>query len=56
MLGGGRIWLVITMVAWLIRGVRWLATRGDVSIREELRPGETLLIEHIDEPLGSRPR
>lgn len=54
--GGGRIWLVLTLVAWLFRGVRWLSNRGGgATLREELRPGETLLIEHSRGPLGTRP-
>ena len=56
MLGGGRVWLVVTIVAWMFRFVRWLTGRGDQhSLREELRPGETLLIEHSRERLGKRP-
>lgn len=55
-LGGGRVWLVVTVVAWIFRFARWLASRGDAdTLREELRPGETLLIEHSRDAMGKRP-
>lgn len=53
--GAGRIWFTITMVGWLFKGVRWLAGRNEMTVREELGPGDTLLIEHSREPLGDRP-
>ena len=53
--GAGRIWFVITAVGWLFKLVRWLAGRNEMTIREELEPGETLLIEHSRDPLGGRP-
>ena len=53
--GAGRIWFVITAVGWLFKLVRWLAGRNEMTVREELEPGETLLIEHSRDPLGNRP-
>ncbi|HUR48643.1 MAG TPA: hypothetical protein VMY88_03800 [Acidimicrobiales bacterium] len=53
--GAGRIWFTITLVGWLFKGVRWLAGRNEMTIREELEPGDTLLIEHSRDPLGKRP-
>ena len=51
----GRIWFVITLVGWLFKVVRWIAGRNQMTVREELQPGETLLIEHSRDPLGDRP-
>lgn len=51
----GRIWFVITLVGWLFKLVRWIAGRNQMTVREELQPGETLLIEHSRDPLGNRP-
>lgn len=53
--GGGRVWTLVTLVSFMFRFVRWLGSRGVDTIREELRPGETLLIEHSRDPLGTRP-
>lgn len=53
--GAGRLWFTITLVGWLFKGVRWLAGRNEMTIREQLEPGETLLIEHSRDPLGDRP-
>lgn len=53
--GAGRIWFTITLVGWLFKGVRWLAGRNEMTIREELEPGQTLLIEHSRDPRGDLP-
>ena len=53
--GAGRIWFTITLVGWLFKLVRWLAGRNEMTVREELTPGETLLIEHSRDPLRDRP-
>lgn len=53
--GAGRLWFTITLVGWLFKGVRWLAGRNEMKIREELKPGDSLLIDHSRDPLGDRP-
>jgi hypothetical protein len=50
--GGGPIWAAATVGAYLIRFYQRREARQTVSLREELRPGETLVISHIDQPRG----
>ena len=50
--GGGPIWAAATMGAYLIRFYQRREARQTVSLREELRPGETLVISHTDQPRG----
>jgi hypothetical protein len=40
------------LAAFLLRIYQQRAQRNEVSLREELRPGETLMISHTTEPMG----
>lgn len=53
--GASRFWLIVTVVAWIFRLVRWIAGRGVHTYRQELKPGDKLVIEHSRESLGDRP-
>jgi len=54
--GAGRIWILITLASWVLRLVRWLANRNNDVYRQELKPGQKLVIEHSRDSLGNRPR
>lgn len=53
--GASRFWLIVTAVSWTFRLVRWLASRGEHTYRQELKPGDKLVIEHSRDSLGDRP-
>jgi hypothetical protein len=46
---GSRVWLVLGAGAALVRLLRWMAGPGKPTVvTEELRPGETLVIRHLE--------
>ena len=44
--GAHPVWTAAAFAAWLLRRHRRRAARDEVALREELRPGETLVITH----------
>lgn len=54
--GAGRFWMMITLAGWALRFIRWLANRNNDVYRQELKPGQKLVVEHSRDPLGHRPR
>ena len=50
--GGGPIWAAAALGAYVIRFHQRREARDTVSLREELRPGESLLISHTHQPRG----
>ncbi|HEY9556833.1 MAG TPA: hypothetical protein VIR58_08860 [Acidimicrobiales bacterium] len=49
---GGPIWTAAALGAFLIRAYQRREARESISLREELRPGESLLITHTRQPRG----
>ena len=49
---GGPIWTAAAVAAFLIRLYQRREARAAVSLREELRPGESLLVSHTTQPRG----
>lgn len=46
---GSRLWLVVGAAAALVRLFRWMAGPGKPTVvTEELRPGEALVIRHLE--------
>lgn len=50
--GGGPVWAAAAIGAYLIRFYQRREARESVSLREELQPGESLLISHTTQPRG----
>lgn len=50
--GASGAWTAVALAAFLLRQYQKRSQRDVVSLREELRPGESLLISHTDEPRG----
>lgn len=50
--GGHPAWAALTLAAFLLRRYQQSAQRDEVVLREELRPGESLLISHTTQPRG----
>jgi len=50
--GAHGIWTAAAFAAFLLRQHHRRVVRERVSLREELRPGESLLITHTDTPHG----
>jgi len=50
--GAHGIWTAAALAAFLLRQHHRRVRREAVTLREELRPGETLLITHTDTPHG----
>ena len=52
--GGGTspIWTAAAFATFLIRWYQRREAREAISLREELRPGESLLISHTTQPRG----
>jgi hypothetical protein len=52
--GGGTspIWTAVTLATFLIRWYQRREASQTVSLREELRPGESLVISHTTQPRG----
>lgn len=50
--GSHPAWTAVALAAFLLRIYQQRAQRQEVTLREELRPGESLLISHTTEPTG----
>jgi hypothetical protein len=50
--GAHGIWTAAAFAAFLLRQHHRRVRRESVTLREELRPGETLVITHTDTPHG----
>jgi hypothetical protein len=50
--GASGIWTAVAFAAFLLRQYQKRVGRDEVSLREELRPGESLLITHTTLPHG----
>lgn len=50
--GGHPAWTAVTFAAFLLRQHKKRAHRHESVLREELRPGESLLITHHERPQG----
>jgi len=50
--GASGIWTAVALAAFLLRQYQRRAARDVVSLREELRPGESILITHTRTPQG----
>jgi hypothetical protein len=48
----GGVWTGVSLAIFLLRLLQQRAHRHEISLREELRPGETLIISHTTEPRG----
>jgi hypothetical protein len=50
--GSSGVWTAVALGAFLLRQYQRRAARDTVALREELRPGESLLITHTSTPRG----
>ena len=50
--GASGVWTAVALAAFLLRQYQRRADKGAVSLREELRPGESLVISHTTSPRG----
>lgn len=50
--GAHPVWTAVTFAIFLLRTYQKRADRDTVSLREELRPGESLVISHTRQPRG----
>ena len=50
--GASGVWTGVALAAFLMRHYRRRTAGEAVVLREELRPGQTLVIEHTNEPRG----
>jgi hypothetical protein len=50
--GASPVWTVVAAAAFLLRLHQRRSSKDAVSLREELRPGETLVITHTDRTRG----
>jgi hypothetical protein len=50
--GAHPAWSAVALAAFLVRRLRSRAAKDSVVLREELRPGETLVITHTHQPQG----
>lgn len=50
--GASGVWMAVTLAAFLVREYQKRADRDPVALREELRPGESLVISHTTQPHG----
>lgn len=49
---GNPLWTAVTVALFLLRLYHRRVDRQEVSLREELQPGESLLITHTTQPRG----
>jgi hypothetical protein len=57
LVGGSRPWLLAGTGALVVKGLRWAAQRPTVVVyREEIRPGETLVLTREEEHPSRRQR
>jgi hypothetical protein len=50
--GASPVWTVLAVASFLVRLHQRRSAKDGVSLREELRPGETLVITHTKQPQG----
>jgi hypothetical protein len=50
--GSSPLWTAITVAVFLLRLYQRRSEHQEVSLREELQPGESLLITHTTQPRG----
>ena len=50
--GSSGLWTGVALAAFLLRRYRRKVGEDTLSLREELRPGQSLLITHLDQPRG----
>lgn len=50
--GSSGVWTAVAFAAFLLRHYQRRAAQDDVSLREQLAPGETLVISHTTQPRG----
>ncbi len=50
--GASGIWTAVAFAAFLLRQYQKRAGRDEVALREELRPGESMVISHTTLPHG----
>ena len=50
--GASGIWTGVAFAAFLVRQYQRRSARDEVSLREVLEPGESLLITHTTQPHG----
>jgi len=50
--GASGIWTGVALAAFLVRLYQKRADKDSISLREELRPGESLVISHTTSPRG----
>lgn len=50
--GASPVWTVVAFAVFLLRVHQRRAAKDTVSLREELRPGESLVITHTTRPQG----
>jgi hypothetical protein len=50
--GSHPAWMAVSLATFLLRQHKKRAHRHEVALREELHPGETLVITHLPEPRG----
>ena len=50
--GASGIWTGVAFAAFLVRLYQKRADKDAISLREELRPGESLVISHTTSPRG----
>jgi len=50
--GAHPAWIAFSFGAFLLRRYKHRARRQEVVLREELRPGETILVSHLTAPRG----
>jgi len=50
--GASGIWTGVAFAAFLVRLYQKRADKDAISLREELRPGESLVISHTTTPRG----
>lgn len=50
--GASGLWTAVAFAAFLLRQYKKRAGKDVVSLREELRPGESILISHTTLPRG----
>ena len=50
--GANGIWTAVAFAAFLLRHHQQRTHRSEVALREELRPGESIVISHTHVPQG----
>ena len=50
--GASPVWTAAAFAAWMVRRYQRNAAKDTIVLREELRPGQTLVITHTNQPHG----